>query len=183
MTIPLPERPTLQGARVILRAPHPSDVAGRLALGNTPDIHRMFGADPAQTRPLTPEAAEAWVQAQIAEANAWVIEVDGTLIGALRLHTLNHADRNARLAIGILDADSLGQGLGTEAMRVIAAHAFGDMGLHRLSLRVLAFNERAIAAYRKVGFVDEGRERQSACIAGEWHDDLIMGLLASEFQP
>ncbi|MNW10242.1 Spermidine N(1)-acetyltransferase [compost metagenome] len=61
------------------------------------------------------------------------------------------------------------------------AHAFGELGLHRVSLRVLAFNERAIASYRKSGFSIEGREREAALIDGAWHDDIMMGILAHEF--
>jgi RimJ/RimL family protein N-acetyltransferase len=88
-----------------------------------------------------------------------------------------------RAAIGIADAALLGQGLGSEAIQLAVAHAFGPMGLHRLSLRVLAFNGRAIRAYQKCGFRVEGRERESALIDDVWHDDLIMGLLAEDDRP
>jgi RimJ/RimL family protein N-acetyltransferase len=47
---------------------------------------------------------------------------------------------------------------------------------------VLAYNERAIRAYQKCGFVVEGRERETAFVDGKWHDDLMMGLLSTEFQ-
>ncbi|MEO0381029.1 MAG: GNAT family protein, partial [Pseudomonadota bacterium] len=67
-------------------------------------------------------------------------------------------------------------------MRLLAAHAFETMGLHRLGCRVLDFNDRAIAAYEKVGFVVEGREREAALIGGTWHDDLILGLLAQDLK-
>ncbi|PTX56024.1 RimJ/RimL family protein N-acetyltransferase [Litoreibacter ponti] len=173
-------KPVLKGARVTLRAPQPDDVAGRLALGNSPELHRLFGGDPSQTRALTEDAAQAWVDRLIGMDHGWVIEMDGRLIGSISLHSLNLADMRAQMAIGILDESCLGQGLGSEAMRVLAAHAFGTMKLHRLSLRVLGFNARAIAAYRKVGFREEGRERESALIAGVWHDDILMGLLSHE---
>ena len=50
-----------------------------------------------------------------------------------------------------------------------------------MDLRVLAINERAIACYRRCGFVEEGREREAARIGDEWHDDIIMGILAHDF--
>ena len=34
------------------------------------------------------------------------------------------------------------------------------LGLHRVGLRVLAYNDRAIRCYKKCGFREEGRERQ-----------------------
>lgn len=176
------DKPTLQGPRVLLRAACADDVAARFALGNTPEIQAMFGADPSQVRAITQDAAEAWVQNQISEPHAWVIEADGKLIGSVRLHSVNHADQRANIAIGILDPDALGKGYGPEAMRLLAHHAFETMGLHRLTCRVLAFNDRAASAYEKVGFVVEGRERESALIGKERHDDLIMGLLPSDLE-
>jgi len=174
------EKPTLTGPRVTLRAPTPGDVDGRFALGNVPEIQRMFGGDPTQTRPITEAAAQAWVNSQADDPHAWVMETSGMLIGGIRLHSVNHMDRRANIAIGILSEAHLGGGYGTEAMRLLAHHAFGPLRLHRLSCRVLAFNTRAIAAYEKVGFVQEGVERQSALIGQVWHDDVIMGLLAGE---
>lgn len=170
-------KPVLQDANVALRDATPLDVPARFALGNTPEIQAMFGADPAAVRDITPEAAEAWVQSHIDDPHAWVIEVDGALIGGIRLYGINYSDKRAQLAIGIIDPAALGKGLGTQAMRLLAAHAFDTLGLHRLGCRVLDFNARAIAAYEKVGFVVEGREREAALIAGTWHDDLILGLL------
>ncbi len=170
-------KPVLQSPRITLRDANPMDVPARFALGNTPEIQAMFGADPKAVRDITPEAAEAWVQSHIDDPHAWVIVADGKLIGGLRLHTVNYSDKRAQIAIGILDPDALGKGYGTEAMRLLAAHAFDTMGLHRLGCRVLDFNERAAAAYEKVGFLVEGRERESAYIGGHWHDDLILGLL------
>jgi RimJ/RimL family protein N-acetyltransferase len=55
------------------------------------------------------------------------------------------------------------------------------MGLHRIDLRVLEFNTGAIACYRRCGFVEEGRERESCCIDGQWYDDVVMGVLDREF--
>lgn len=171
----------LAAGNVRLRLPEDSDVEARFALGNRPEIHRMFGGDPADFRELTKDGAEAWVNALKAERHGWVIEVDGKLVGSIRLYSVNPMDRRASLAIGILDPSVLGQGIGTHAMRILARHAFGTLGLNRLSVRVLDFNKRAIAAYRKVGFQVEGREREAAIIGGEWHDDLLLGLLAREF--
>jgi RimJ/RimL family protein N-acetyltransferase len=176
------KRIVLQGDRVTLRPPRAGDGAARLALGSSPEIHRLFGGSAAEFRQITADAAQAWEAAQIAEPFAWIIEVDGRLAGAIRLHSLNPVYARAMLAIGILDPACLGQGYGTQAMRLLAAHAFGAMGLHRLSVRVLDFNTRAIAAYLKVGFVEEGRERESALIDGVWHDDLMLGLLARDFR-
>lgn len=174
-------RPTLTDGPVSLRAPRAEDAGARFKLGNTPEIQHMFGADPAQCQPITKAQATSWLYAQEIEPLAWVIDYRKRLIGALRLHTLDHHDRRASLAIGILNPKLLGKGIGTRAMHLIVAHAFGALNLHRLTLRVVDYNARAIAAYQKVGFVIEGREREAARVGATWHDDIIMGLLADDY--
>lgn len=176
------DRRVLQGNRIRLRPPAEGDAAMRFALGNHRDIHAGFGGDPKQFRELTEDVAEGWYQAQLADPLAWIIEYEDRLIGVIRLHSLNHADKRANLAIGILDPKALGLGLGPDAVRTLARHAFETLGLHRLTCRVLSNNARAIKAYESVGFVVEGREREAALIGSAWHDDFILGLLPSDLK-
>jgi [ribosomal protein S5]-alanine N-acetyltransferase len=173
--------PTLSGKSVTLRAPKPDDVADRLALGRAPEVVRMFGGDPNAVPTLTEEAAKRWVDGLAAHPHAWAVEHEGRLLGEIRLDDLDQHDRRARLAVGLYDPAKLGIGLGREAIRLVLKHAFGKLGLHRISLRVVDYNIRAIRCYRACGFVEEGRESEAASVADERHDDVIMGLLAREF--
>jgi RimJ/RimL family protein N-acetyltransferase len=45
---------------------------------------------------------------------------------------------------------------------------------------VLADDARAVGAYRKAGFREEGRLRQAALVAGDFHDELVMSVLRAE---
>src|SRR5256885_16909300 len=62
------------------------------------------------------------------------------------------------------------------------SHAFGTLGLHRIALYVFEFNERAIRAYQRCGFVVEGRSRESIWRDGRWWDELAMSVLATEWR-
>lgn len=180
MILPSP-LPVLRTARLVLRRPIATDVADRHMIGRDPDIYRMLGADPRTLQPLTEEQAAAWVENIASHPATWVIEWQGRAIGEILLDNAVEADRRAGLIIGILDPEALGKGLGTEAIRAIAEFAFDKLGLHKLSMRVLAFNTRAIRAYERVGFIREGLERESALIGDTWHDDVIVGLLKRDF--
>lgn len=180
MILPSP-LPALRTQRLILRRPTASDVADRFSLGRDPEIYRMLGADVRVLSPLTEEQAQAWVENIASHPAAWVLEFQGRAIGEILLDNVVEADRRASLIIGILDMAALGHGLGSEAIRAVAEFAFGTLDLHKLSIRVLAFNTRAIRAYERVGFVREGLERESALIGDTWHDDVIMGLLKRDF--
>lgn len=175
-------RPVLKDGTLRLRAPVSEDVDARFSLGLTPEILHMFGADPTLIKPYTCAMAQDWIDAQMQEPLAFIIEHKGRLIGALRLHSVVPHDKRASLAVGLLDPDLLGKGIGTQACRLILDHAFSTLDLHRITLRVIDYNARAIAAYEKLGFQHEGREREAACVGDTYHDDLIMGLLASEWQ-
>jgi RimJ/RimL family protein N-acetyltransferase len=180
MILPSP-LPQLRTARLLLRQPIATDIADRHALGRDPEIYRNLGADVSRLPPLTEEQARAWVENIASHPAAWVIEHQGRAIGEILLDNFVEADGRAGLIIGILDATALGRGLGTEAIKAIAEFSFDVLKLHKLSMRVLAFNTRAIRAYERVGFVREGLERESAFIGGVWYDDVIVGLLKRDF--
>ena len=61
-------------------------------------------------------------------------------------------------------------------------HAFDVLGLHRVALYVFEFNERAIRAYRRCGFVIEGRARESIFRDGRWWDELAMSVIESDWR-
>lgn len=50
-----------------------------------------------------------------------------------------------------------------------------------MELNVWAFNERAVRVYEKLGFTVEGRRRHAVLHRGEFHDQLWMGMLDTEY--
>lgn len=173
--------PVLEDHSLKLSAPCGTDADARVALGTDPEIAEMFGIGRDNLRPLTKEDAARWVKSLSEHPYAWAIENQGSLIGEIRLDRVDLQDRRASMAIGIYDKASLGRGLGSQAIRLVLEHAFLTMRLHRIGIRVLAYNKRAIRAYEKCGFIVEGCEREAALVNGTWHDDIMMGLLEHEF--
>jgi RimJ/RimL family protein N-acetyltransferase len=172
--------PILKGERVTLRRPCLEDFQGRLRLGTDAEIFRMYGGNLSDLRPMTENAAKRWVQRLLDQEYAWIIEA-GSLIGAIRLDRVDLRDKRASLAIGIEDPSQLGKGLGTEAIALALGYAFDALKLHRVSVRVVDYNLRAIRAYQKCGFVIEGKEREAAFVDGTWHDDVMMAILDREW--
>ena len=167
---------------LLLRRPHPADAADRLAAGRDADYVRMCGGDDRDLAPLTEKDAARWLASVSAEPLGWAIEHDGRCVGHARLHHHEPADRRARFTIGIFDRAARGRGIGTRATWLVLSFAFGQLGLHRVDLRVLEYNHRAIACYSKCGFTREGIERESAMIGDRWYSDVMMSILESEFR-
>lgn len=110
-----------------------------------------------------------------------VTKDDGDLVGHAALFHVLPKDRCATAAI-VLGPDHQDRGLGTDAFQVLVRYGFAELGLHRIELSVFGFNARAMALYRKVGFVEEGRRRSAIYRSGAWHDDVLMGMLRSEWE-
>ena len=83
-----------------------------------------------------------------------------------------------RLGIGILP-EYRGQKIGARLLAATIADAF-QKGIARIELEVYAGNARAIALYKKFGFVEEGRKRQARCLDGVHEDSILMALLKTE---
>jgi RimJ/RimL family protein N-acetyltransferase len=105
---------------------------------------------------------------------------DGELIGSCQLLNVNQRHSTAELQIRIGVREARGKGYGTEAVRMLLAHAFRDMGLERVQLHVFATNKPAIRAYEKAGLRHEGVLRSAAYIDGERCDVVVMGILRDE---
>jgi [ribosomal protein S5]-alanine N-acetyltransferase len=182
--LPLPDIvPVLRGPRLALRPPVPSDTGVIARLGVDPAIERFFGTERLTRRGLTTDEARRSL-ARLSgpgRTQGWVVEEGTRLVGLARLFAVEPGERRARYAMTLLSHDLVGHGLGTEITRLVLTYGFAVLGLHRVSARVLDFNERALACLRSCGFVEEGRERESAFFEGEQHDVVTMGVLDREF--
>jgi RimJ/RimL family protein N-acetyltransferase len=70
-----------------------------------------------------------------------------------------------------------------DAIRTLVDYGFRHLNLTKISLRALADDDRAVGAYRKAGFVEEGRLRNHTWYDGERHDELVMAALREDWSP
>jgi RimJ/RimL family protein N-acetyltransferase len=173
----------LVGEKVRLRGTREDDLPALAAAMMDPAIRAT------QSNTATPHS-EAAARSVIAEWSAnksidvgFSIEtLAGTpeLVGHVGLFGASVKDRCGTVGIVLL-RPYLGRGYGTDAVRLIVGYGFRELGLHRIQLDVLSFNARAIAAYRKAGFVEEGRRREAIHHDGHWYDNVQMSILAHEW--
>ena len=80
------------------------------------------------------------------------------LIGRISLRDIRGHD-SARLGIGF-GTEFVGQGYGTESLRIFLRYFFLDLGFRRMVLDVSAINQRAIRCYERCGFERVGTHYQ-----------------------
>jgi aminoglycoside 6'-N-acetyltransferase len=164
--------PTLSGARVTLRPLSEADVEALVSVVEGDGVREWWGID--DSRDVTREDLRN-------DGTAFAIDVGGALAGWLGVcEELTPGYRSAGLDIVLAPARQ-GDGVGPEALRLVARWLVDERGHHRLTIDPAACNERAIRAYAAVGFRPVGIMRRYELGAdGEWRDGLLMDLLAEE---
>ncbi|HET7085015.1 MAG TPA: GNAT family protein [Rhizomicrobium sp.] len=98
-------------------------------------------------------------------------------VGFVLFKSLNPAFRAAELGVRIGAEQDRGKGHGGAAIALALDYAWDSLNLRRVWLTVFAGNNRAIAAYARAGFREEGVMRQAAFAGGHWHDVVMMAAL------
>lgn len=172
----------LVGPAIALRPVEPADAAPIRRWVNDPAIRALIG----ETRPLTPSAADAYVEKlQRDESRVWFIIVEragGRPIGECGLLRMMPAWRTTDLSIIIGERDAWGRGFGREAITLLLDYAFGALNFHRVAIGVVGFNQRALRFYEQVGFRREGVQRDGYFFEHQYHDFVMMSILDHEFR-
>ena len=113
---------------------------------------------------------------------AIVLKETDTLIGNIGIEEIDTTSRTATIGMFIGDEENRGKGFGSEALRLACRYAFDRPNMHSLHLWVFSFNERAMNMYKKVGFKEVGRMRESYYLDGKYHDSILMDILRDELQ-
>jgi RimJ/RimL family protein N-acetyltransferase len=127
-------------------------------------IETMAAADPAQP---------GWFQYAVE------LTAERTLIGDVGV---NLHDNLMQAELGYTLAPKWqGHGYATEAVQAVLDHLFRVQGLHRVSAECDARNLPSARLLDRTGFRREGLLRRHTWIKGEWTDDLLYGLLETDF--
>lgn len=110
------------------------------------------------------------------------IHIDGEsdLIGVCGLTNILWTHRSAEWSLYI-DPKWQGKGFAESALKTMIAHGFHNMNLHRIWGEIFDTNIPCLKMAEKIGFVTEGKLRQSYYKKGQYIDSLIVGMLKSEF--
>lgn len=161
----------------MLRTARPSDQGALERLRADPEIDYFMGVDSAPANLL-------WRHVYLGDqsgalADLVILNLQDQPLGLLSLWDRTIPHQAAELSIWI-GHDFRNGGYGTEALRLALGYAFSDLKLHKVYLRVLEYNVRAIRTYEKCGFHVEGVLRDEMKVAGRWHALVYMGVLADE---
>ncbi len=90
---------------------------------------------------------------------------------------------NKRTEIGYwLSERYRGKGLVTQACRALIQHAFTEVGMNRVQLRISVNNHKSIAIAKRLALTLEGKERDGELLASGFTDLYLYSMLKSEWK-
>jgi ribosomal-protein-serine acetyltransferase len=187
-TIPPPmfSFPLSSGEALVPRTPLITDAYHALLVANRERLARWEPwalAPPAleETRSFLEASARNWLAGlEVPVAIAVRDHGPWRLAGAVSLHLIPYS-RSGEIGYWI-DGGYEGRGLASRAVAAVLDHGFGALGIDRVSLHTEPANERSRALARRLGFVEEGLLRQGLAFPDERRDEVVYGLLASEWR-
>jgi len=129
------------------------------------------------------ESEKEWISQNASQYQFAIIRLeDDMLIGNCGLQEIDHIRQCASVGLFFGEEENRSKGYGQEVLDLLLDYGFNYLNLNNIMLRVFSFNERAINCYKKVGFKEIGRRRQSYYLKGRYYDEVHMDILRQERQ-
>jgi len=164
----------IAGDRVTLRAAKAADLPFLAGLRSNEALQRLLAS---RARGSSIEATKAWVERLGTDSAALLFVIadasDDAAVGYIQITGMDLVSRYAELGI-CLAPEHQGQGLGGEALAALEQYVARAWNLRKVVLHVLAGNDKAVALYRRHGFVDVGVLRGHFFYDGTYEDVLVM---------
>lgn len=163
-----------------LRKPELRDVEDLYVQKNDIEVRSMLGGF---STGYSRQDLSAWIEfhRSCRDEVLWIIAEADRCLGHVGLYKIDHRIRCAEFAIMIGDKAIWGQGIGKKCTSLAVKYGFTELNLNRISLTVLASNQRAIKLYKSLGFQTEGILRQGQYKDGKYVDLIMMSLLREEY--
>ncbi|SRX76004.1 GNAT family N-acetyltransferase [Aequorivita antarctica] len=124
--------------------------------------------------PLEINQPESWFQLVIIEKSS------NEIIGDIGIHFI--ADDGFQCELGCtLSKKHQGKGYATMAMKITIDYLFNSLDKHRIKGSVDPRNIDSIRLLERLNFRKEAHFKESLLIDGKWVDDIVYGLLKSEW--
>lgn len=136
--------------------------------------------------PYSVESRKDGWENDVKRFNTWencslVIEtLDHIPVGGINTTHANRSDGTFSYGIGI-SREHWRKGYASEAVKLFLNYYFNELRFHKCNTGVYDYNEASKALHNSLGFVLEGRQRESKYTNGRYYDFLLYGITKKEF--
>ncbi len=168
----------IRGRDVLLRPVEDADLPLIHRWMNDPEVWRFMDYE---RLPSLLDVKED-IQRSRADGHPFTIVAEQRPVGRIGLNNFGGRDRRCAFYMFIGEPAFWGRGYARDAVMALLGYAFDRWDLHLVELWTLADNSRAIAMYRKCGFMAEATLRERSYKEGEWVDHVHMSVNREEFR-
>jgi len=157
------------------------DLPARVQWFNSPAVYEQMAID----APLSLSGTRQWYTSAVLSDRRRDFTFEdvsqvGRLVAMGGLTDISRQHGHAELYI-VVNPELHGRGFGSAAVRWLCNYGFIQLGLHRIYLHTMGFNDGARRLYERLGFVSEGMLRQHTMHHGHYVDRFVHGLLRTEW--
>lgn len=162
----------------------PATVADAAGLFRIIDTQRPYLREWLPFVDLTKQEADTALYLQTIAGSStdkvYVIVAEEAVVGLIGFKSIEYFNR--RLEIGYwLSEQQQGKGIMRRSCSRLIQHAFEDLNMNRVQLKVAIGNHRSSNIPEKLGFTPEGIEREGELLNGRFHDLQVYSLLRKEW--
>ncbi len=173
----------LESERVLLRPLCVEDAEGNYPNWlNDPEVcrHNSHG-ERRYTKEMAREYIEFANNSETHQVFAIIDRHNNRHIGNISLQQIDKRNKKAEFAILLGEKEYWGKGYAFEAAKVLLHHGFNTLNLHRIYCGTSAQNIAMQKLALKLGFTQEGRNREAFYKSGRFYDTIHYGLLDREY--
>ena len=173
----------LKGKKVLLRAVEEEDLEMLRELTNSPDYEKMIVG---WSFPISKKDQQEWFSNchnSSDKLRYTIVTKDDGPVGMIGLRDIDWKNGTATgLGMRIAKKEIRTRGLATDAWMTLMRYCFEELRLNRVNGSALDYNEISQHVCKKVGFKEEGRQRQAVYKNGKYHDLVLFGCLKSDYE-
>ena len=136
--------------------------------------------------PTTVEQQKAWLEKysgckQVNDMIVFAIEThEQEYVGMVTIHSMD--ERHGKFGFSmIVDRPYRRRGYAEDAVRLMLKYGFMERRFQKCCSGCASYNTASAELHRKLGFVEEGRLRRESFYNGDYHDEILFGLLLDEY--
>jgi ribosomal-protein-alanine N-acetyltransferase len=175
--------PILETERLILRELRPGDAEAIMEIRGDYEVTRYNTGEPYeflwQAQDLIAGIGAEYAQKRELRWGITLKSLD-RVIGICGFNYWSRRDHRGSIGYDLARAH-WGNGYMPEALRAVLRFGFTQMGLNRIEADTSLYNTNSQRVLRKLGFSEEGRQREHYFEDGAYHDLLLFALLKRDF--
>ena len=173
---------SIEGKKIYLRAMELEDMDSYREMINDSSIARnVLG----WSFPVSKQEQLKWYEKAVMDKKnlrfTIVLKESNEVVGMVTLSEIDWQNRRASHGIKLSSNCPKRQGIATDAVMTLMKYAFEEMNLNRLDGGRIAYNTASQKLYEKCGWHAEGLKKKALYRNGEYHDQVITGILKEEY--